>query len=63
VLFDTSLLGSLLHILYTIKNCLTDVPPLCPVAYSYLTTSNNYTSDNLPQYYAKPEVACAVLGY
>ena len=28
----------------------------------YLTTSNNCTSDNLPQYYAKPEAACAVLG-
>jgi len=28
----------------------------------YLTTSNNYTSDNLSQYYAKPEAACAVLG-
>jgi len=27
----------------------------------YLTTSNNYTSDNLPTY-AKPEAACAVLG-
>jgi hypothetical protein len=25
-------------------------------------TSNNCTSDNLPQYYAKPEAACAVLG-
>jgi hypothetical protein len=28
----------------------------------YLTTSNNCTSDNHPQYYAKPEAACAVLG-
>jgi len=28
----------------------------------YLTTSNKCTSDNLPQYYAKPEAACAVLG-
>jgi hypothetical protein len=28
---------------------------------NYLTTSNNCTSDNLPQY-AKPEAACAVLG-
>ena len=28
----------------------------------YLTTSNNWTSDNLSQYYAKPEAACAVLG-
>jgi hypothetical protein len=25
-------------------------------------TFNNCTSDNLPQYYAKPEAACAVLG-
>jgi hypothetical protein len=25
-------------------------------------TSNNCTSDNLPQQYAKPEAACAVLG-
>jgi hypothetical protein len=29
---------------------------------SYLTTSNNCMSDNLPRYYAKPEAACAVLG-
>jgi hypothetical protein len=28
----------------------------------YLTTSNNCTPDNLPQYCAKPEAACAVLG-
>jgi len=28
----------------------------------HLTTSNNCTSDNFPQYYAKPEVAYAVLG-
>ena len=27
-----------------------------------LTTSNNCMSDNLAQYYAKPEAACAVLG-
>jgi hypothetical protein len=29
----------------------------------YLTTSNNCASDNLSQYYAKPEAACAVLGF
>jgi hypothetical protein len=28
----------------------------------YLTTSNNYTSDSLLRYYAKPEAAFAVLG-
>jgi len=28
-----------------------------------LTTSNNCTADKLPQYYAKPEATCAVLGY
>ena len=28
----------------------------------YLTTPKNCTSSNLPQYYAKPEAACAVLG-
>jgi len=32
------------------------------VSLRYLTTSNNCTSDNLAQYYAKPEAACAVLG-
>jgi hypothetical protein len=29
----------------------------------YLTTSNNCTSDNLPRLYAKPEAACAALGF
>ena len=29
----------------------------------YLTTSDSCTSDNLPQYYTKPEAACAGLGF
>jgi hypothetical protein len=38
-----------------------EVVGCCQVAH-YLTTPNNCMSDNLPQYYAKPEAACAVLG-
>ena len=40
----------------TVEGCWTLSGTLC------LATSTNYTSNNLPRYYAKPEVTSAVLG-
>jgi len=46
----------------TVKGCRTFSCWTLSGSIRYLTTSNNCTSDKLPQYYAKPEAACAVLG-